>query len=89
MQELAWNINLWSMGIGYVHWARQFKQLWSRQYMPSHISLRIIEVHRLDTSNTSVRVATHELCCFWLPDGSELCLRCTGDRLQRCVSRVF
>ena len=48
MQELAWNINCWSVGIGYMHWARQFKQFWSRQYMPSHISLRIIEVHRLD-----------------------------------------
>ena len=48
MQELAWNINYWSVGIGYVHWARQFKQFWFRQYMPSYISLRIIEVHRLD-----------------------------------------
>ena len=36
------------MGIGYVHWARQFKQFWSRQYIPSYIGLRIIEVHRLD-----------------------------------------
>lgn len=35
MQELAWNIKSWSVGIGYVHWACQFKQLWSRQYMPS------------------------------------------------------
>ena len=44
MEELAWNIN-WSMGIGYVHWARQFKHVWSRQYIPSYIGLRIIEVH--------------------------------------------
>ena len=48
MQELACNIKYWSVGIGYVHWARQFKQFWSRQYMPSYIGLRIIEVHRLD-----------------------------------------
>ena len=48
MQELAWNNKYWSVGISYVHWARQFKQFWSRQYMPSHISLRIIEVHLLD-----------------------------------------
>ena len=48
MQKLAWNIKCWAVGIGYAHWARQFKQFWSRQYMPSYISLRIIEVHRLD-----------------------------------------
>ena len=48
MEELAWDINCWSMGIGYVHWARQFKQFWSRHYIPSYIGLRIIEVLRLD-----------------------------------------
>ena len=48
MQELAWNNKYWSVGISYVHWARQFKQFWSRQYMQSYIGLRIIEVHRLD-----------------------------------------
>ena len=48
MQELACNIKCWSVCIGYVHWPRQFKQLWSRQYMPLYIGLRIIEVHRLD-----------------------------------------
>ena len=45
MQELARNIKFQSVGISYVHWARQFKQYWSRQPMPSYIGLRIIEVH--------------------------------------------
>ena len=48
MQELACNIKCWSVCIGYMHWTRQFKQFWSRQYMPSHMTLRIIVVHRLD-----------------------------------------
>ena len=48
MQELARNIKFQTVFISYVHWARQFKQFWSRQYMQSYIGLRIIEVHRLD-----------------------------------------
>ena len=48
MQELARNIKFQSVGISYVHWARQFKQFWSRHYIPSYIGLRIIEVLRLD-----------------------------------------
>ena len=85
MQELARNIKGWSLAFSHVHWARQFKPSWSRQYMPPYIALRMIEVHREWTSNTSTDVATHELCCCWLLDGSELCLRCTGNRLQRSV----
>ena len=45
MQELARNIKFQTVVISYVHWARQFKQYWSRQSMPSYIGLRIIEVH--------------------------------------------
>ena len=40
-------------------------------------------------SKTLVRVATHELCCCWLLDRSEVCLRCAGDRLQRARLCVF
>ena len=40
-------------------------------------------------SKTLVRVATHKLCCCWLLDRSEVCLRCAGDRLQRARLCVF
>ena len=53
MQELARDINYWSVGISHVHWTRQFKQFWSRQYMPSYIGLRIIKLHRLDIKHFS------------------------------------
>ena len=48
MQELARNINYWSVGIGCVHWARQFKLSRTRQYMPLYLGLRIIVEHRVD-----------------------------------------
>ena len=48
MQELARNIKGWSLAFSHVHWARQFKPSWSRQYMPPYIALRMIEVHRVD-----------------------------------------
>ena len=37
MQELARNINYWSVGISHVHRARQFKLSRSRQYMLLHL----------------------------------------------------
>ena len=37
MQELARNINYWSVGISHVHWACQFKLSRSRQYMLLHL----------------------------------------------------
>ena len=37
MQELASNINYWSVCISHVHWARQFKLSRSRQYILLHL----------------------------------------------------
>ena len=48
MQELAKNINYWSVGISHVHWTRQFKLSRTRQYMPLYLGLRIIVEHRVD-----------------------------------------
>ena len=48
MQELARNINYWSVVISHVHRARQFKLSRSRQYMPLYLGLRIIVEHRVD-----------------------------------------
>ena len=33
MQDLARTIKYWSAAISHVHWSRQFKLFWSRQYM--------------------------------------------------------
>ena len=92
LQDLGRTVKYWSMIISHVHWTRQFKQFWSRQYMPSYYSVyRLAQASSCTdwTSNASAHVATHEQCCFLLPDGSELRIRCTGDRLQRRVSYVF
>ena len=40
-------------------------------------------------SKTWVRVATHELCCCCQLDGSDMCPRCSGDRLKRHESCVI
>ena len=47
MQELARNINYWSVGISHVHRARQFKLSRSRQYMPRYLGLCVIVEHRV------------------------------------------
>ena len=55
MQELARNINYWSVCISHVHWACQFKLSRSRQYMPPYLGVRMIEVHRVDVKNVMCR----------------------------------
>ena len=84
MQELARDINYWSVGISHVHWTRQFKLSRTRQYMPLYLGLRIIVEHRVDVKWTC-RVETYEQCFCVLSDGSSLCPVCTGDRLQKRV----
>ena len=88
MQELARNIKFQTVFISYVHWARQFKQYWSRQSMPSYIGCALSRCTRVHIKYFN-HVATHELCCCWLLDGSEVRLRCTGNRLQRRITCVF
>ena len=40
-------------------------------------------------SNICLHVATHEFCCLWLLDRSDMCPRCSGGRLQRRGLCVF
>ena len=88
LQKLARTIDYWSKAISHVRGTRRFGPFWSRHYMELYLGKRMARRVRCCVKGMA-HVEIHQLSCCRLLIRYEICLRCSGDRLQMCMACIF